>query len=148
MGLKSIQQCEERIILKFLRFKFPHYMKRVAWVAFAIFMATLLSTKWMEGDFTILKEILKRLVLVSLFVVVLSKEKVEDERIRELRGQAFTASFLMAVVYVLVQPIVNYVANVIVSDEEEVFQDLGDFVILWFLLIVYLMFFHFSKKKG
>lgn len=143
-----MHECEERILMKWLRFKFPHYMKRVGWGAFIIFMVTLLSTKFFEGDFTVLKEILKRLVLVSLFVVVLSKEKVEDERIKELRGQAFSISFLAAVAYVLVQPIVNYIVNTIVRGNEEVFQDLGDFVILWFLLIVYLMFFHFSKKKG
>jgi hypothetical protein len=148
MGLKSIHDCEERMLMKWLRFKLPHYMKRVGWGAFAVFMIAILATKFFDGDYTVLKEILKRLILVSLFVVVLSKEKVEDERIKELRGQAFSFSFLLAVAYVLVQPIVNYIANLIVNDGEGVFQDLGDFVILWFLLIVYLMFFHFSKKKG
>lgn len=148
MNLKSIQECEERAMQRWLNFKFPNYMKRVGWGAFILFMVAIFSTKLFEGDFTILKHILRRLILVSLFVVVLSKEKVEDERIKKLRGQAFTSTFLLAVLYVLIQPVVNFIVNQLLGDSEGLFQDLGDFVILWFLLIVYLMFFNFSKKKG
>jgi len=85
--------------------------------------------------------------LVFLFVIVISKEKIEDERIQKIRGQAFSFTFLAAVLYVLVQPLVTYFVALLVKSEKAVVEDLGDFQILWFMLIVYLVFFHFVKKR-
>lgn len=145
--MKSIQECEQTNIQRLLNFKLPNYAKKVGWALFTISLVMFLSTKFIEGEWELLKSILKRLVLLSLFIVVLSKEKVEDERIQHIRAKTFTLTFLITAIYILVQPIVNLIANSIIDDNEGVFQDLGDFTILWFMLFIYLMFFHFAKKK-
>lgn len=145
--MKSIQECEEKNLHKLLNFKLPNVAKKIGWGLFGVSMITILATKFFDGDLELLKNILKRLILLSLFIVVLSKEKVEDERVQHMRAKAFSLTFLLSAIYILVQPIVNFIASSIIDDGQGLFQDLGDFVILWFMLIVYLMFFHFIKKK-
>ena len=147
MNLKAIQECERKGANRLMNFKLPSTWKRYGWIGFAISFIILLSTKFFDGDLEILKNILKKVSLVFLFVVVISKEKIEDERIQKIRGQAFSFTFLAAVLYVLVQPLVTYFVALLVKSEKAVVEDLGDFQILWFMLIVYLVFFHFVKKR-
>ena len=108
----------------------------------------LLSNKFFEGDLEILKSILKKASLLFLLVVVFSKEKVEDEMIEKLRAQSYSFAFLGGVLYTLIQPIFNYIAFLLFKPEKAVFEDLGDFQILWFMLTVYLMFFYYAKKNN
>ncbi len=147
MNMKSIQDCEEKNLQKLLSFKLPHYWKKIGWSIFVLAMLFIFSLKFFDGEFQFLKDVTRRVILVSLFIVVLSKEEFEDERVQHLRARAFGMTFLMTAIYILFQPIVNFIAAFILGEEMELFQDLGDFVILWFMLIMYLLFFYFSKKK-
>ncbi|MDX1463570.1 MAG: hypothetical protein R3359_10975 [Marinirhabdus sp.] len=145
--MKSIQDCEARKIDKLLNFRLPHYAKKIGWILCLLSLGTILSLKFIDGDWTILKVILKRLILVSLFIVVLAREKVEDERLQHIRAKTFSLTFLFSAIYILIQPVINTIVGSILGKEQDVFQDLGDFVILWFMLVVYLTFFHFAKKR-
>lgn len=147
MGLQSVKECEERKIEKLLRFKLPNYWKKIGWTLFIISLGTLLSTKFFDGDLEFLKEALKRVVLVSLFIVVLSKEKFEDERILYSRAKAFSITFLLTALYILVQPIANFIVGTALGEEIGLFDELGDFTILWMMLVVYLLFYSILKKK-
>ena len=148
MNMKAIENCEQSKMERLLNFKLPNKMKIVGWLIMAVSLGIILSTKLFDGDFEVLKHVLKRVVLLGLLIVVVSKEKVEDERIQVIRAKAFGSTFLVAVVYVLVQPIINYIVNLIVEPQDAVFEDLGDFVIVWFLLAVYLMVYTMLKRKG
>ena len=61
----------------------------------------------MDGDFIALKNILRKIILVGLLVITISKEKIEDEFIENLRSGAFSFAFGIGVGYVLIQPIIN-----------------------------------------
>jgi L-asparagine transporter-like permease len=108
----------------------------------------ILSTKFIDGNFDVLKTILKNTMLIGLLVVTISKEKIEDEFIENLRSKSFSLAFILGVVYVLVQPLINYVVAMLVEPKKASFENLGDFQILWFLLIVYLTAFWSLKRKN
>jgi hypothetical protein len=86
-------------------------------------------------------------VLVGLLMIAISKEKVEDEMIRTIRGQAFSMAFIAGVIYTLVQPLINYIVAFFVEKDKEPLTDIGDFQVLWFLLTMYLLFFYMIKKR-
>ena len=148
MNYKSVSECEQRKWVKYFNYKLPNQYKKIGWAGFTFSIIILLSTKFFDGDFEILKEILKRLLLVFLLIVVISKEKEEDEMIKTIRSQAFSMAFVGGVIYTLLQPIVNFIASLIVGDEMSVFEELGDFQILWFLMIIYLVVFNKLKKRA
>jgi hypothetical protein len=148
MNMKSIRECEQGKLERFMNFKFPNYVKKIGWAGVILSFIVLIATKFFDGDLTILKLVLKRFVLASLLLVVLSKEKIEDERIQQFRAKAFSFTFLAAVLYVLVQPIINFLVASVVEPEDAIFEDLGDFVIVWFFLCIYLMFFKLLKRAG
>lgn len=146
MNLKSIQECDRRRAQKLLNFKLPNSYKKIGWICFAISFGGIFLTKFFDGDVEVLKEVLKKTSLVFLFVVVLSREKIEDERIQNFRAQSFSFAFLAGVLYILLQPLFNWLVFAIVKPEKAVFEDLGDFQVLWFMLFIYLMFFNISKR--
>lgn len=148
MNMKSIVECERKKGEKFLNFRLPHYYKKIGWVGFALVFTVLLSTKFFDGDYEVLKIVLKKLSLVFLLLVVFSKEKIEDEMIQKIRAQSFSFAFLGGVLYTLGQPIINYFVFLIATPEKAIVEDLGDFQILWFMLTVYLMFFYVTKKRS
>jgi len=148
MNLKTISECEDRKIQKYLNFRLPHQYKKIGWIGFVLSFVILISTKFFDGNYSVLVEILKRLLLVFLLLVVLSKEKVEDEMIKSIRSQAFTFAFIGAVAYTLLQPVINLIVALIVKPEKAIFKDLGDFQILWFMMIIYLVVFMKLKKRA
>lgn len=148
MNFKSVSECEDRRIQKFINFKLPNHYKKIGWVGFILSFVILISTKFFDGDYSILIEILKRLLLVFLLIVVMSKEKMEDEMIKSIRSQAFSFAFVGAVAYTLLQPVVNLIVSSIVKPEKAIFEDLGDFQVLWFMMIVYLVVFMKLKKRA
>ena len=148
MNLKSVSECEDRRISKFFNYKLPNYYKKIGWAGFILSFVILISTKFFDGDYSILVEILKRLLLVFLLIVVMSKEKVEDEMIKSIRSQAFSFAFVGAVAYTLLQPVVNLIVSSIVRPNKVIFEDLGDFQVLWFMMIVYLVVFMKLKKRA
>tara|TARA_R110002124_G_scaffold138576_6_gene302193 strand:- start:139673 stop:140119 length:447 start_codon:yes stop_codon:yes gene_type:complete len=148
MNFKSVKECEKKSTLKLLNFKLPNHYKKIGWIGFFIVFAIVLSTKFVEGDFELTNDILRKVMIGFLFMVVLSKEKIEDERIQSFRAQSYSLAFLAGVLYTLFQPLINWLVFTIIKPEKAVFEDLGDFQILWMMLVVYLMFFYFLKKQG
>lgn len=147
MGLQSCKEYEQKKIERLLHFKLPTYWKKIGWTLAIVSLVTIFSTKFVDGDFEFLKNALRRVLLVSLFIVVLSKEKTEDERIQHIRAKAFSLTFLLTALYILFQPIANFIVATILGEEMSLFDDLGDFVILWMMLVVYLLFYTILKKK-
>jgi uncharacterized phage infection (PIP) family protein YhgE len=148
MNLKSIQECDRKSAQRLLNFKLPGYWKKIGWTGVIVSLGAIMSTSLFEGDFEILKDILRKVVLAFLFIVVLAREEVEDERIQNFRAQSFSFAFLSGVLYTLFQPVVNWIVFSIVKSEKAAVEDLGDFQILWLMLTVYLLFFYISKKRG
>lgn len=148
MNLKSMQECERRRAQKFLNYKLPTYWKKIGFAGAILSLIAIMSTSLFDGDFELLKDILRKVVLAFLFTVILAKEEVEDERVQNFRSQSFSFAFLAGVLYTLFQPVANWIVFSIFRPERAAFEDLGDFQILWLMLTVYLVFFHIIKKRG
>ena len=84
---------------------------------------------------------------VSALIISLSKEKVEDEFIDSLRSQSYRLAFVMAIVYSLVQPLINYGVGTLLNQDDEL-QGFSYFQVLFFMLIVQLMFFWQLKRMN
>ena len=148
MNLKSMQECERRRAQKFLNYKLPTYWKKIGWAGAGLSLVAIMSTSLFDGDFQLLKDIMRKVVLAFLFIVILAKEEVEDERVQNFRAQSFSFAFLAGVLYALFQPVANWIVFSIFRPERAAFEDLGDFQILWLMLTVYLVFFYLLKKRG
>lgn len=148
MNKQKFCNAEERRLNWLINFKLPNYWKKVGWSILIISFGFLLVNKFLGDDFSIIKSILKKTALLGLLIVTISKEKIEDELIENLRAKAFSFAFIIGVVYVLIQPLINYLAFVIVKPQQANYEDLGDFQILWFLFTVYLMAYWFLKKRN
>ena len=148
MNLKSIQECEQKRARFFLNYKLPSYWKKIGLVGAIVSLLVIMSTSLFDGNFELLKDVLRKVVLAFLLLMIFAREREEDERIQNIRAQSFSFAFLTGILYALFQPLVNLVVASIFIPEKASFEDLGDFQILWLMLTVYLLIFHFLKKRG
>jgi threonine/homoserine/homoserine lactone efflux protein len=148
MNFKSIQECEQKRTRFFLNYKLPNYWKKIGLIGAIVSLLVIMSTSLFDGNFELLKDVLRKVVLAFLLLMVLAREEQEDERIQNIRAQSFSFAFLAGVLYALFQPLVNLIVASIFMPDKASFEDLGDFQILWLMLTVYLLFFHFLKKRA
>jgi threonine/homoserine/homoserine lactone efflux protein len=148
MNFKSIQECEQKRTRFFLNYKLPNYWKKIGLIGVIVSLLVIMSTSLFDGNFELLKDVLRKVVLAFLLLMVLAREEQEDERIQNIRAQSFSFAFLAGVLYALFQPLVNLIVASIFMPDKASFEDLGDFQILWLMLTVYLLFFYFLKKRA
>ena len=148
MNFKSIQECEQKRTRFFLNYKLSNYWKKIGLIGAIVSLLVIMSTSLFDGNFELLKDVLRKVVLAFLLLMVLAREEQEDERIQNIRAQSFSFAFLAGVLYALFQPLVNLIVASIFMPDKASFEDLGDFQILWLMLTVYLLFFYFLKKRA
>jgi hypothetical protein len=148
MAKETFCEGEERRFEKFKNFGLSNSFKKIGIAIIVVSLLTIIVAKMADFGNPTIKFAIKRIVLVGLLVIVLAKEKIEDERILIMRGQAFSMAFIAGVVFTLIQPLINYVASLIVEKDQDPLSDLGDFQVLWFLLTIYLLFFYMLKRKS
>jgi len=88
----------------------------------------------------------KYIILAGLFIVSISREPIEDERIKNLRMQSYSTAFLVAVLYAICIPILVYVVDLFQGENSQ-FKDVGDFMILWVLLAIQIFYFTLKKRQ-
>lgn len=138
--------CERKKLEKLKKYKLPNSFKRIGWGVVIISVVVLLTRKFFLPDQVDLGLIAKNGMLLGLLIVIISKEKIEDELIGMIRGHAFSFAFIAGVVYALVMPITDYVVDLVIDSKEASYSELGDFIILWFMMVMYLAFFNLLKK--
>ncbi|MDH5412645.1 MAG: hypothetical protein OEW87_00780 [Flavobacteriaceae bacterium] len=148
MSLTNFCQAEYRRLKKIQNYQYllPNYFKKVGIGLLILSLITLISRKYLFDDGEMLRQIAKKGMLLSLLLITISKEKIEDELIIKLRGQAFAFAFVAGVIYTLIQPIINYIVALVIRPEKAVFDGLEDFIILWFMMVMYLTFFYLFKR--
>jgi len=129
-------------------FQLPYRYQRIGLWVFVLCLLTLLTLKFFEGEFITARYVFKKIMLVSLLVVAVSRDAVDDERVKLLRGKAYALAFITGVAYALIQPQVNYLVGLFLKPESTAYADLGDFQVLWFMLVVYLCFFNLIKRQN
>ena len=141
-------EAEYRRLKKIQNYKYliPNHYKKVGMALLIASTIALLTRKYLFEDLELVQQIGKKGMLLALLLITLSKEKMEDELITKLRGQAFAVAFISGVIYTLVQPLINYLVALLIKPEKAIYDDLDDFIVLWFMLVMYLIFFYMFKR--
>ncbi len=147
MDVKSIMECERKSLEKMKRYQLPNKFKKIGIGIILISVVTIILNK-MSIDNIDLKLTAKYGILLGLLVVSISKEKIEDELITNLRMQSYTFAFIAGVLITLTNPLFSYLANTVLEKQQEIFQGIGDWQVLWILLSIQVFYFEFLKRMN
>ncbi|MFY9242617.1 MAG: hypothetical protein WAO74_06285 [Polaribacter sp.] len=146
MSKQSICERERSHLEKMNKFQLGNQFKKVGYIIAIGTFVIMIGRKYIENSEWI-RPILHGILLIGLLIISLSKEKLEDEFIDSLRSQSYRLAFLIAIIYSLVQPLVNYAVGVLIDKNEQI-ESFDYFQVLFFMLIVQLMFFWKLKKMN
>ena len=146
MSKQSICERERSHLEKMNKFQLSNQFKKIGiFIAIGTFVL-MIGRKYIENSEWI-RPILQGILLLGLLIISLSKEKLEDEFIDSLRSQSYRLAFLMAIIYSLVQPLINYGVALLFNENDEL-KSFNYFQVLFFMLIVQLMFFWQLKRMN
>lgn len=147
MKKEHIINCERKRMQKWLNFRLPYrFLKLGGGIAIIAIIVMFFRAFAMEGDTEWLKEITKKVLLVGLLMMSVSKDREEDEMTIALRMQSYALAFVVGVVYALVMPYIEYGVSNVVHGGGEAYKNLGDFQVLLFMLMIQLLFYHNLKR--
>lgn len=148
MNVKSFMECERKSLEKMKRYQLPNSFKKIGIGLILISLIAFFVNKFSIENID-LKQTAKYGILVGLLLISISKEKVEDELITTLRMQSYTFAFIAGVIITLItNPLVNYIANLVSQKQQENFEGVGDWEILWILLSVQVFYFELLKRMN
>lgn len=146
MSKQSICEKERNQLDKMNKFQLGHPLKKIGYyIAIGAFIL-MIGRKYIDNSEWI-KPVLHGILLIGLLVISLSKEKIEDEFIDSLRSQSYRLAFIMAIVYSLTQPLINFGVGFLLNQNEEM-KSFDYFQVLFFMLIVQLLFFWQLKRMN
>jgi hypothetical protein len=137
---KSFAEKENQAIERWTSFKLPNKVKPLGWcIAIGCFISFLWLAKMADVSFLILYT-LKTVGVIGLAMVVLAKEKVEDEMKDVLRGKAMLFSFISALLFMIITPYVTTMIIALVSDNyEQVAIEISHFNMLSCIMLMYIL---------
>lgn len=142
----SICESERKQLQKMNKFQLSNSYKKVGYIIAITTFIIMILRKYIE-DSEWIRPILHGCLLIGLLVISLSKEKIEDEYIDSLRSQSYRLAFILAIVYSLVQPIINYGVASLLNQNDNL-EGFSYFQVLFFMLIVQLLFFWQLKRMN
>ena len=145
--MKKSKICErERIQLeKMNKFQLGSHYKKVGFTVAITSFVLIIAIKYIDNPVW-LKPFLHGILLIGLLLISVSKEKFEDEYFDSLRSQSYRLAFILAILYALLQPIVNFVVSYLLQQDNE-YESFNYLQVLFFMLIVQLLFFWKLKKQ-
>ena len=146
MSRESICERERSHLEKMNKFQLGNHFKKIGYIIAIGTFVFMIGRKYIENSEWI-RPILHGVLLIGMLIISLSKEKLEDEYIDSLRSQSYRLAFLLAIVYSLVQPLVNYGVAVLLSQDDKL-EGFSYFQVLFFMLLVQLMFFWQLKRMN
>ena len=118
MSKQTICERERSHLDKMNKFQLGNQFKKIGYMIAIGAFILMIGRKYIE-DSEWIRPILHGILLIGLLVISLSKEKIEDEFMDSLRSQSYRLAFLMAILYSLAQPIVNYGLAVLFNQNDE-----------------------------
>lgn len=147
MSFKKVEECERTKLEHFLsKFQLPHPFKKVGVGIVVLSFVLLTVIKFIDTEPSWMRLFLKHVMIVGLLVISISREKIEDELIEILRSKSYALAFIIGVVYTMLQPVVNYVVNMILGTQEEV-DNVYYFEVLLFMLLIQVGFYELLKRN-
>ena len=145
MKESTICERERKQLEKMNKFQLGNPYKKLGFTVTITSFVLIIAIKYIDNPVW-LKPFLHGILLISLLLISVSKEKIEDEYIDSLRSQSYRLAFILAIVYALLQPIVNVVVSYVLQQDNE-YESFNYFQVLFFMLIVQLLFFWKLKKQ-
>ena len=149
---KAITCNETNGLFKILNFRLPNTFKKFGLVSAALVLTFLIAYKYIGSDTTIVKDVLKTLVLLFLLFASVSKEKFEDEYIRHIRFQSLLIAFVFTAAYYILIPLVaiflDFVIVHFLSNGSVSFYEVSGFEILFTMLAMQLLSYEGLKRFG
>lgn len=131
--------------LKLQRMQLPFSYKKIGFGLAIISLVMIIANKlFLQSDYLLM--FVKYGLLIGMLIYSISKEKMEDELIINLRMQSYSFSFITAVVTLLAQPILNYASDMVKEDNKPNFESYEYFEILLILFCLQIFFFEFQKR--
>ncbi len=147
MDTKKIMECEHQRLKKYENMSLPAQYKKIGIAVTIISFIGLFVLGYIDNEPEILRDLIKKSILVGLLIISISKDSIEDELTIKLRGKSYAMAFVFGVVYALVQPYITYFLSFLFNKKNnEDFLELGDFQLLFFMLIIQIMFYWMLKK--
>lgn len=146
MSKNSLMQCERSKIEKWSQFQLDNHWKIKGILFCIVIFIAMITLKFGDVNNEWVKFGLRKGLLVGLLVIALSKEKTEDEMIVSLRAKSFRLAFVLAVLYALIQPIVDVLVFNLLGKPTS-FGSFSYFQVLSFMLIIQIMFFEVLKRN-
>ena len=147
MNLNTILKWEANNMKKLRNLTLlPNRVKGVAIIMVVITFFALIAGKFLFSDYHTVRLLIKNLLLVSLLLVSISRDKIEDELTLVLRLQSYAFAFIAGVVYAMVQPFANLLVESIISTETATFSELDVKQVLFFMLLLQLFYFTITKR--
>lgn len=144
MSKQTICERERSHLEKMNKFQLGFEYKKIGLIIAIGAFLLMIGRRFIENSEWV-KPILHGTLLIGLLIISLSKEKLEDEFIDSLRSQSYRLAFLLAIVYSLVQPLINYGVAIILN-KDDTLEGFSYFQVLFFMLVVQLMFFWQLKR--
>jgi len=126
----------------------PNVFKKIGWAFAILSFIGLFAVKMMEiSNLEGARIVLRQSLILSFFVIAISRDRIEDELIEKLRTYSFALAFILGVLYAFVLPYVDYGLDALLGSPENVFKPLSSFGLLSFMLLIYIGFFESFKRK-
>lgn len=93
------------------------------------------------------KDIMMHIILIGLFVMVLAREKNEDERVQQLRYRAFAFSFVLITFILLLMPFISILLDGLTDKLPLEWEQQNFFFIMSYYLFFYLAYFQIFKRS-
>ena len=153
MNTQELLECERSRMHKFKKFIFlPNQFKTIGLiVTIAAFASKIVLSYFTDGNENLSffsAHIVENIIMIAMLAIVVSREKIEDELVESQRGQAFMFAFITGVLFTVFQPYITYMVALLIESGKATFERLDDFIILWFMLVVYLGYFHVLRKTS
>ncbi|MCB0643667.1 MAG: hypothetical protein KDC44_18595, partial [Phaeodactylibacter sp.] len=136
MTTKTLLECEAERLQKIQLL--PNRYKRIGLVILIAGFAGLFTFAYLGENFDWYKVISKNVILLGMLLVSVAREKDEDEYSQSLRARSYMWAFVIGVLYALVQPYINFGVGELIRPEATLFEEMGAFQVVWFMLAIQL----------
>ncbi|MFC7356643.1 hypothetical protein ACFQO1_03010 [Jejudonia soesokkakensis] len=146
MTLKQICETDKKAFEKLRNFQMNNSFKKVGWAIVIVSVLLVLSGKFFEEP-NWFRTLFRNLILIGFLVVSFSREKIEDEMVRHLRGVSYRLAFLLGVLYAIIHPYLDYLVDLLLNIENPKIEA-SYFQIFLYMFMIQIAFFEVMKKRG
>lgn len=146
MNTKEFQNCERTRLELFLnKVQLPQRYKSIGLIMAILSFMAISIFKFINDEPLWIGPGLKHAMLLGLLIISLSREKIEDELIETLRSKSYALAFIIGVGYTMLQPLANYIIDLILG-KDDFSSNIGYVQVLLFMLLIQVGFFELLKR--